>query len=450
MNHPALQRTPRSWSGLGSVRALAAVLVLTTASTLLAAPAGAAGARLATADPEQVGMSGERLERIGELAQRYVEEGKLAGVVTLVSRHGKVVFFDAVGESDIASGKPMEKDTLVRIYSMSKPITAVAAMMLYEEGKFQLSDPVSKFLPELAELEVLTADGERVPAEPITMQHLLSHTAGFSYGFDPNDPVDKLYQESGLLGASTDLDDFIERLSKLPLKFQPGSQWHYSVAVDVTGAVVERISGQRFDRFLEERIFQPLGMEDTFFDIPDAKIDRFGTNHRYDAKAGALEVLPVPEYPLWQNTTFFSGGGGLVSTAEDYARFCEMLRNGGAFNGNRLLSPKTVELMTMNHLPALLEASTSGESPGTIGGLGSGFGLGFGVVTDVPQTGVIGSVGEYSWGGAAGTIFWIDPVEDLYVVSMIQLMGSPWPLRSELKALTYGALTELNQPAVGR
>jgi CubicO group peptidase (beta-lactamase class C family) len=232
----------------------------------------------------------------------------------------------------------------------------------------------------------------------------------------------------------------------LPLKFQPGAQWHYSVAVDVTGAVVERISGQRFDEFLEQQIFEPLGMEDTFFEIPDAKDARFGSNYRFNTETETLEVLPVPAYPLWKDTTFFSGGGGLISTAEDYARFCEMLRAGGTYNGQRLLSPKTVQFMTMNHLPALVAPSSSGEQPGLgMGGTsGSGFGLGFAVVTDVPRNAVIGSPGEYNWGGAAGTIFWIDPVEDLYVVSMIQLMGSPWPLRSELKTLTYQALTELN------
>jgi CubicO group peptidase (beta-lactamase class C family) len=402
------------------------------------------GAGLPSAKPERVGMSGERLERISQLTRRYVDEGQLAGAVTLVARQGKVAYFDAVGKANLESGAAMERDTLFRIYSMSKPITAVAAMILYEEGRFQLSDPISKFLPELAELEVLNADGSREPARPITMQQLLTHTAGFSYGFDPRDPVDKLYQESELL-VSRDMDQFIERLAGLPLKFQPGSRWHYSVAVDVTGAVIERISGQGFDEFLETRLFQPLDMQDTFFDVPDDKVARFGTNHRYDTQAAKLEVLPVPEYPVYRNTTFFSGGGGLVSTASDYARFSEMLLNGGALDGVRILSPKTVEFMTMNHLPALVSASGSGEQP-TLGesSSGAGFGLGFAVVTDVPASQVIGSEGEYSWGGAAGTIFWVDPEEELLVVCMIQLMQSPWPLRSELKALTYQALTELD------
>jgi CubicO group peptidase (beta-lactamase class C family) len=210
--------------------------------------------------------------------------------------------------------------------------------------------------------------------------------------------------------------------------------------------VIERISGQRFDQFLKQRLFDPLKMDDTFFDVPKAKLPRFGTNHRWDKASNKLVVLPDGEYPVYQGTTFFSGGGGLVSSTTDYARFAEMLRNGGSLDGVRVLSPKTIELMTMNHVPSIV-APVTGEAPTNTSTLfkGSGFGLGFGVVQDVVATGSIGSQGEYSWGGAAGTVFWVDPVEDLVVVSMIQLMNSPWPLRQELKALTYGSLTELNQ-----
>lgn len=430
------------------VAALPFVLLLATAlaASALPQPATAADRALPTSRPEQVGMSAERLERIGAMNRRYVAEGKLAGVVTLVAREGKVVHLDAAGQADLDTGAPMRPDTLFRIYSMSKPITSVALMMLYEEGAFQLSDPIAKFLPELANLEVLQADGSRVPAQPITFQQLLTHTAGFSYGFNPEDPVDQLYRESRW-AESRDLDAFIATLARLPLKFQPGNRWHYSVANDVQGALVERISGQRFDVFLKTRLFEPLGMHDTFFDVPKDKRARLGTNHRYDAEAGKLVVLAEAEYPVFADTSFFSGGAGLISTAADYARFAEMLRNGGALGEVRILSPKTVQFMTMNHLPALMQASGSGEQPG-LGGLGgysgAGFGLGFAVITDVPATRVIGSTGEYSWGGAAGTIFWVDPEEDLVVVAMIQLMGSPWPLRSELKALTYQALTRLN------
>jgi CubicO group peptidase (beta-lactamase class C family) len=288
---------------------IAAACLLTAAMLvgMNASPAMAAERNLPDARPEQVGMSGERLQRISELTRRYVDQGKLAGAVTLVARKGKVVYFDAVGQADLQNGAPMREDTLFRIYSMSKPITSVAMMMLYEEGAFQLSDPISNFLPELADLEVLQEDGSRVPAEPITMQQLLTHTAGLSYGFNPRDPVDVLYRESNW-AESRDLDDFIARLAGLPLKFQPGSRWHYSVANDVQGAIVERISGQRFDVFLKERLFEPLGMHDTFFDVPADKLDRLGTNHSFNAETGQLEVLPVPGYPVLQGTTFFSGG----------------------------------------------------------------------------------------------------------------------------------------------
>ncbi len=421
-----------------------ASLALVCGLLLLTPTADLAAREIASVRPERAGMSSERLARITDLGQQYVADGKLAGIVTLVARNGRVVHFEAQGVRDLESGAPMTKDSLFRIYSMSKPITAVAAMILYEEGAFQLNDPVSKFLPELADLKVWQ-DGELVPlARPMTMQHLLTHTAGFSYGFNPNDPVDKQYIDSGLLANSVDLDDFIARLAQLPLRYQPGERWHYSVAVDVTGAVVERISGQSFDEFLRTRLFAPLDMKDTFFAIPPDKRSRLGSNHRYNRGTGTLEVLPTPPYPLWENTTFFSGGGGLISTARDYLRFAEMLRNGGELNGVRILSPKTIAFMVQDHLPGNTRAAGTGEGMGMGMSAGSGFGLGFGVQTDPVLAGILGSPGEYSWGGAAGTIFWIDPVEELVVIGMIQLMGSPWPLRSELKVLTNQALTETN------
>lgn len=405
--------------------------------------AAAASARdLPITPAERVGMSTERLNRIAEITQHYVDEGKLAGAITLVARHGKLVYFKTQGVRGADDSTPLKPDDLFRIYSMSKPITAVAAMQLYEQGKFQLSDPISKFVPELAELTVLNGGGEREPAKgPITMQQLLTHTAGFSYGFDPNDPVDKLYRDSAALGAK-DLDEFATILADLPLKHQPGTRWHYSVAVDVTGLIVERISGQPFDEYLEEHIFKPLKMTETFFSVPDSKLERFLPNHRWDAKEKKLVTLGPDSIERFQNVTMFSGGGGLVGTATDYLRFAEMLRNGGSLDGAQILSPRTIEFMTLNHLPASTEGSGSGESPVLGGGNlnGFGFGLGFGIVTDVAANGVMGSVGDYYWGGAAGTIFWVDPVEDFVVVSMIQLMGSPWPLRSELKIAVNQAI----------
>ena len=418
------------------VRPIISLLV----TTLIGFAADTHAADLEIASPEGVGMSEQRLAQIADITQRYVDEGKLAGVITMVARHGKLVHFEVVGSRGAEDKRALEKDDLFRIYSMSKPITAVAAMQLYEQGKFQLSDPISKFVPELEHLTVLNGEGEE-PAGPITMQQLLTHTAGFSYGFDPNDPVDKLYRDSAALGAK-DLDEFTARLAELPLKYHPGTQWHYSVAVDVTGLIVERLSGQPFDEYLQQHIFEPLGMTDTFFSVPTDKWDRFLPNHRWDREKEQLITLGPRSYDRFQDVTMFSGGGGLVGTAMDYMRFAEMLRNGGSLDGNRILSPRTIEFMTMNHLPASISSGGSGEAPG-LGGRrlnGFGFGLGFGLVTDVAASGVMGSVGEYNWGGAAGTIFWVDPVEDFVVVAMIQLMGSPWPLRSELKIAVNQAI----------
>ncbi len=406
------------------------------------APAMAAG-DLVEAAAEEAGMSAARLDRITAMTQRYVDEKKLAGVVTLVARDGDIVHFEAVGQRGADDTPPMTKDALFRIYSMSKPITAVAAMMLYEEGKFQLSEPVEKFVLELADLEVLVG-GETVPAEKtMTMHHLLTHTAGLSYGFNPQDPVDRLYREAQLLAAKN-LDEFAERLGKLPLKFEPGESWHYSVAVDVTGLVVQRLSGQPFDVFLKERIFDPLGMPDTFFNVPADKMDRFLPNHSWDREQEKLVQMGEESFDSFTDTEFFSGGGGLVSTTMDYLRFAEMVRRGGELDGVRLLSPKTVEFMVANHLPAAVQGGGSGESPFGRGVRGFGFGLGWGVVTDAVASGVLGSAGEHNWGGAAGTVFWIDPVEDMVVIGMIQLMRSPWSLREELKVLANQAIVEMS------
>ena len=418
------------------------IWAVVAAVTLLAFAATAR--ELPKTRPDRAGMSAERLDRIAELARGYTESGKLAGVLTMVARDGRVVHVSAVGQRGVYDDRPLPEDALFRIFSMSKSITAAAAMMLYEEGKFQLGDPVSKFIPELAELDVLV-DGERVPAKNVmTMQQLLTHTAGFSYGFAPDDPVDKLYNETQVLRAK-DLDEFIERLAALPLKYEPGTQWHYSVAVDVTGAVIERISGQSFGDFLQERLFDPLDMRDTFFQVPPDKMDRFLPNHGWDAENNKLVVFDDSEFMDYTGGTMMeSGGGGLVSTARDYLRFAEMMRAGGELHGVRILSPKTVEFMAADHLPGSIDAGGEGERPVVnLLDLGSGFGLGFGVVRDPVLTAVIGSPGEYSWGGAAGTIFWIDPVEEIVVVSMIQLMGSPWPLRAELKVLSNAAIMDL-------
>ena len=421
--------------------------LMIAAALLLASASGAA--EIPVVQPESVGISGEGLERLTAATQEFVDEGKLAGVLTMVAREGRIVHVSAVGQRGADDDRPLREDALFRIYSMSKPITAVAAMMLYEEDAFQLSDPVSSFLPELKQLEVLGEDGERVSVKKtMTMQHLLTHTAGFSYGFDPKDPVDRLYQEVKPMGAA-DLDGFIERLATLPLKFEPGTRWHYSVASDVVGAVVERISGQSLDIFLRERLFRPLDMRDTFFNVPEDKLSRLLPNHGWDRQEGKLVAFDARAKGR-RAATMYSGGGGLISTARDYMRFAEMLRKAGELEGVRILRPETVGLMVMNHLPAALSGAGQGERPVDKSEKrkdvpGFGFGLGFGLVTELGDEGV-GSVGEYSWGGAAGTIFWVDPVEEIIVIGMIQLMGSPWPLREKIKAMTYEAITERAAP----
>lgn len=372
--------------------------------------------------------------------QGFVDDGRLAGVVTMISRRGKVVHFEKFGKMDLEADKEMQLDTLFRIYSMSKPIVTVAAMTLYEEGRFQLGDPVSKYLPEFKETKVLV-DGKEVAQErEFTIKNLMSHTAGLTYGFFGDTTVDRQYREAKIL-QNKDLEEMVGLLGKIPLQYQPGSRWQYSVAVDVLGRLIEVVSGMPLDEFLQQRLFDPLEMKDSFFQVPKDKIDRFGTNHVYDKEKGELTVMDKPATSQYtKEVTFFSGGGGLISTATDYMRFCQMLLNGGELHGARILSPKTIELMTTNHLTENMRSGL-GEAVGAAANFG--FGLGFGVVIDLASTGIVGSVGSYNWGGAAGTVFWIDPKEELAAVAMIQLMGRrDVPLRSTFQILTYGAFTD--------
>lgn len=395
---------------------------------------------LSVAKPEKVGMSSDRLERIHTAMQGFVDDGRLAGVVTMISRRGKVVHFEKFGKMDLEADKEMQLDTLFRIYSMSKPIVTVAAMTLYEEGRFQLGDPVSKYLPEFKETKVLV-DGKEVAQErEFTIKNLMSHTAGLTYGFFGDTTVDRQYREAKIL-QNKDLEEMVGLLGKIPLQYQPGSRWQYSVAVDVLGRLIEVVSGMPLDEFLQQRLFDPLEMKDSFFQVPKDKIDRFGTNHVYDKEKGELTVMDKPATSQYtKEVTFFSGGGGLISTATDYMRFCQMLLNGGELHGARILSPKTIELMTTNHLTENMRSGL-GEAVGAAANFG--FGLGFGVVIDLASTGIVGSVGSYNWGGAAGTVFWIDPKEELAAVAMIQLMGRrDVPLRSTFQILTYGAFTD--------
>ena len=394
---------------------------------------------LARVAPEAVGMSSDRLERLDSAMQGLVDDGLLAGITTMISRQGKIAHFGTFGHQNIEDGVEMSEETIFRIYSMTKPITGVALMILYEDGKFRLSDPVHRYIPEFEGLVVAKEDGPNgqpitEPADhPMTIRELMAHTAGLSYGIFSQSQVDALYNEANVLDNNSTLKDMIDKLSKIPLRQQPGSMWHYSVAVDVQGYLVEVLSGQKFDEFLNERVFGPLGMNDTAFHVAADKADRFSQVYTHDADGnlmaqegfgGRRDYLDPPN--------FLSGGGGLISTTMDYMRFSQMLLNGGELDGVRILAPSTVKLMHLNHLPRELKEM----SPGT------GFGLDFAVVLDpVAADGI--SKGEYYWGGAAGTWFWIDPKEDLVFVGMIQHFGPRRPdVRSLSRRLTYQAILE--------
>jgi len=386
--------------------------------------------------PEKVGMSSEKLAFLNERMQQHVDDGRFPGVVTLIARRGKIVNFQAYGTLDIEDGKPVKKDSLFRIYSMTKPVVSAVAMMLHEEGRFRLTDPIHRYLPEFKDLKVWTEEGLVEPEHAPTIRELMAHTAGFSYGIFSRTPVDTMYRESQILG-SKDLAEFSARLADLPLLYQPGTRWHYSIGPDLLGRLIEVISGQPLDVFLAERLFTPLNMKDTFFQVPAEKLARFGTNHRR-TREGELLVSEKADGRFANEVTFFSGGGGLVSTAMDYLRFSQMMLNGGELNGVRLLSPKTVALMTKNHLPAGV-SSGFGERPGIMGT--DGFGLGVGVKTVDPLDNT-GSKGSYSWGGLAGTLFWNDPEEELTAIVMVQIRRSGIPLRDQFATLTYAAIIE--------
>ena len=408
---------------------------------LLALPLHAA--ELRDVRPAARGMSAERLERIDALVERYVEAGQLAGVHVQVNRGGRVVHEALAGTMGADDARPLPEDAIWRIYSMSKPITAVAALMLYEEGAFQLTDPITRFLPEMADLQVHTPDGPVPVTAPPTIQQLMTHTAGFGYVFTQH-PSDVAIRQARVF-ASPDMDTFVERIADIPLLYEPGERWFYSVASDLLGAIVERASGMPFDAFLRTRILEPLDMRDTGFSVPEAKRDRLVSNHDYDRAAERLVSRRGETDDLGPDgLPFPSGGGGLFSTMRDYMRFADMLRAGGTLDGVRILSPKTIEYMASNHL--VVPANGTGEAPqlrlGNLYPGGFGFGLGVGVIESPQALGVLASEGEFSWGGAAGTVFWVDPVEDIVVVGMIQLMSSPWPLRNQLRVLTNGALTE--------
>ena len=398
--------------------------------------AGAAiAADLPTARPESVGMSSQRLGMLKSEMQALVDRNQLPGVLTMVAKDGKVVQFEAAGKRDLESAAPMQKDSIFRIYSMSKPITGVAMMMLFEEGKWQLNDPVSKHIPEWANLKVAKVNPQNgsvtqvAPDHAMTMRELMSHSGGLTYGVFGSTPVDKMYTDVNVLDRDATLQAMVDKLAKIPLLLQPGEKWQYSVSVDVQGYLVEKLSGQPFPEFLKQRIFDPLGMKDTAFYVPPEKMNRFVSFYTYDKDRKFVPHPGVPDFSKPPGAP--SGGGGLVSTAMDYMRFCQMLLNGGELDGKRLLSPLSVQLMRSNVLPA--SARTMG--PGT------GFGLDFAVVEDPVAAGGYYGEGTFYWGGYAGTWFWIDPVNKLIVVGMIQHRGDGLPdVRALSRNLTYQAI----------
>ena len=410
------------------------------------------GQGLPTAKPESVGMSSERLGRIKTTLQREIDADRMPGAVIMIARKGKLVYSEAIGFQDKAAGKPMPKDAIFRIYSMTKPLASVAAMMLVEEGRIQLTDPVSKYLPPFAKMEVLVTDKDgktsREPAKRlITIQDLLRHTAGLAYGEFSAVPElkaayaeAKLFQPGGIVAESRLItpEEFTNGIAKAPLVHQPGTNWEYSMAVDVLGRVVEAVSGQRLSAFLEERLFRPLKMVDTGFMVPAAKVSRIAEPLAKDGLTGKPSdpMLDIKIQPLND-----SGGGGAVSTAADYLRFCQMMLDGGKLDGKRYLSPTTVKLMTSDHLGT---RTATPFSPGALlmGVEGYTFGLGFMVRTGAGLAAVPGSEGEYMWAGAGGTFFWIDPKEQLAVVYMAQTPGAIRPVYRRLVKQLVGSAVE--------
>jgi CubicO group peptidase (beta-lactamase class C family) len=417
-----------------------------------AAPAAAAARNLSqTTTPEAVGFDAQRLKRLDDYMAGVVAQGRVAGMTTLLARHGKVVEFKTYGKQSLATGQPMSKDTIFRIYSMTKPLTGVAMMILFEEGKWRLDDPVTRYVPEFKNLKVMVkadADGHITQVEdvkrPPTMREIMSHTAGFGYGLGDKHPVDKLYRAEHVL-ASNGLHEMIQRTATIPLMYQPGTDWSYSSAVDIQGYIVEKLTGMTLGEFLQKRVFGPLNMKDTAFYTGPEKASRLAAVYVGNKETGKIEEAKdlfgnqMPDYA--KPPAMESGGGGLVSTTIDYARFCQMMLNGGELDGVRILSPASIELMDTNVIPRDVLVNTNGTS-GARFNEAVGFGLDFMVVSDPRRAGTLEGKNTMSWGGAAGTWFWIDPTNDLFFVGMIQRMGGTGgdDLGGMARTLTYQAL----------
>lgn len=399
---------------------------------LIAAPAHAADLPIAT--PESVGLSSAKLSKVTELMNQQVTDAKIAGGVVVVARRGKVVYFESYGKQDLAASKPMQRDTIVRLYSMTKAIATAAALMLIDDGKLELNAPVSKYVPVLADVKVSTEDGLIVPKRAITVADLMRHTAGF--GGRGNDPIGLALAKANL-GEAKDLDDYANRLAAVPLAYHLGEKWIYSNSIDVLGLIVQKVSGKPFGEFLRERLFDPLGMTDTGFYVPADKLDRFATN--YNRSDNGLKPITTRDANEKYHSmpAVQSGGGGLVGTAGDYIRFLLMIANGGEWGGKRYLKPETVKLMTTDQLPREAFPIRFGEQIRH----GTGFGFGFSVRSADTEWDKAGRVGEYGWGGAASTHYWVSPRDDgLIVVTLEQVMPFNFDTESLLKPVIYAAI----------
>jgi CubicO group peptidase (beta-lactamase class C family) len=385
--------------------------------------------------PASVGLSAERLERLSRVLGAEVARGRVPGAVALIARNGRVAYFEAFGERDPVAGSPMAKDSIFRIYSMTKPVVSVAAMMLWEEGRFFLDEPIGKYLPELNDLKVaVQRDGslEHVPtSRKITIQDLFRHTSGLTYEFRGSGPIHKMYMDAKIYTRNQSNADQTATLGRMPLIHQPGSRWEYSRSTDVLGRLIEVLSGETLGAFLQTRIFAPLGMVDTAFHVPQSKHSRLAEAFAKDPESGGtVQLLEVRTAPKFE-----SGGGGLVATANDYARFLQMMLNRGSLEGIRLLSRKTVELMTADHLGAITGAPDLLVP-------GYGFGLGFAVRLQAGISAMPGSVGQYFWGGLAGTTFWVDPAENLFGILLIQAPGQREYFRLLFRDMVYSAFAD--------
>jgi len=399
--------------------------------------------------PESLGFDPKRLEYITDRMKRYVDGGKLAGTQTLIARSGKIAYHQSIGQADRESGLPWKNDTMARFYSMTKPITSVALMMLYEKGLFHLDDPLEEFIPAFKNMQVLRPQARSIedtePAKAkITVHNLLTHMSGMTYGFNEG-VLGKHYDASKMDFGPTrgSLESQIEKLAEMPLQFNPGTRWNYGVSTDVVGRLVEIISGQDLRSYFHDNIFSPLGMVDTDFGIPKEKINRYATAYGAD-ETGALMVMDPAGKSAFrkENVACYSGGGGLISTASDYLKFAEMLRCRGAYDGGQLLGPRTVDFMMENHLDG--DLAQYGQAVfSEVSFVGVGFGLGGWVMMDPPLSQMMGSPGDFGWGGMASTVFWVDPMEDMTVLFLTQFIpSSHYPLRKELRSLVYQAMVD--------